>query len=393
MIEAQEIRGQNYVLYDRYQFDLARKGITLITGANRAGKSLLPSSIPLVLYGSPPVASERQKVKMKEVLMRKNAVSGFVWKNNKTKWSLDVETKGQSQHYRVHRNGKDLELHRKGDAMDKVNAAFPISEDLFFTCYYLSASQPHVLHSGTPAQRMAFVEGMFDLGVFDEMRKDFSDKLNKLRGQIAGLAEYEERLQELGESQDLEALRKQLKVTDLKIRKRQETAHKQRDRISRLDKFIELSKAKIEGNHTELTAQIVSLRAKYEKLKLHIREVEAIEDNNIRAKENAKHREELEKKIEGFNFDDKPERTDKLEEALRIMRNEYEDAVRDHNRLAKLVKEVRQSGPLSKIYTAKELLQDKDGKLLDKLTKRFAVHDLIVNLPAKEQDLPEPQSS
>lgn len=388
MIELQNVHGQNYVLYDRYQFDLSSRGITLLTGANRAGKSLIPSSIPLILYGQPPVTSDRQKVKLKEVMMRKSAICGLTWKNGKDKWSVDIETKGQSQKYRLLHNGKDLNLHRKGDAEDKIRKAFPIGEELLYTCYYLSASQPHVLHSGTPAQRMAFIESLSDFGVYDEMRKDFSERLNKLRGQVGNLAEYEERLEALGEPLDLDALRKQLKIVDSKIRKRQETVRKQRDRLSRLDKYIELSKTKTEGDHAELVTQIVFLRAKYEKLKQRIKRVRNIEENNIRALENEKQRKQLAKNIEGFDFKARPEKTDKLEASLRQMQREYDEAERYHLLLSKLVKEVRQSGPLKKIFTPKELLEDKKGKLLDKLSKRFAVHDLIVNLPPHEQSCP-----
>jgi DNA repair exonuclease SbcCD ATPase subunit len=182
MIIFKEIELNNIVTYQKQALSV-EEGVTVITGQNGAGKSLLFSCIGNNLYFSHPLSEKKDaksllnaslqenkdfiiedsdydtKSKKKKGEKRESSITLLIQNNKNNKpYKITQKSQGDSVSYSIEEDGKDLECRTIALAKEQIEKICPIPEDIFYTCSYLSSYKPHPLLHGTTSQRYEFFE-------------------------------------------------------------------------------------------------------------------------------------------------------------------------------------------------------------------------------------------
>jgi exonuclease SbcC len=189
MFNLKSITLKNIVTYKEQYFEF-KPGLSLVKGENRAGKSLLFSSIANLLYFSHPLA-EKKDVKsllsssQNSLQNKENLSAESKSKSEGSSISLEIET-GQklflikqkaikdSVTYQVSENNVDLGSRTIALSKDLIEGIFEQPEDIFFTSTYLTSYRNHPLLHGSTAQRYEFFEKLFNFDFLDYLHEHFS---------------------------------------------------------------------------------------------------------------------------------------------------------------------------------------------------------------------------
>jgi DNA repair exonuclease SbcCD ATPase subunit len=142
--------------------------------SNGSGKSLLYSSLANVFFDSAPLAPKRSS---KDMLSDKGAAIRIALHDGKHRWDVTQSSAGIS----IHRDGKDLEITRKPHQRKKMDEIFPLTEEEFYSYVYIQSQKPCLFQHAKPAERLHYLTSMFDLDVYDKMKKYFTDKLAEVK--------------------------------------------------------------------------------------------------------------------------------------------------------------------------------------------------------------------
>lgn len=158
-------------------------GLVVVTGHNKdatvdggsntnaVGKSLLFSFIPNVAYRSPPLA---RKKKSKKDLLGKNTKNTLTFSSNGTSLTVEQSAKG----YTLLKNNVDTEIKTIPNAEKEIDKHWPITEEEFYSCYYIQSQKHLAFQTGTPSERLDFITKVFNLDIFDKLKKHFKKKLD-----------------------------------------------------------------------------------------------------------------------------------------------------------------------------------------------------------------------
>lgn len=244
MLQLNALECKNYIVYPSAKLKL-ESGVTVIRGLNldskshdglnRVGKSVIPSIIPRLRYGAPPQPMDASKRK-----------TGAIGKNT----VLNLDLQRERDHYRIQGyfdrtvrtrilEGKaNRGIRLKKDAEAALEQLFPHNEDQFYSTVYLDGRRPATLQYGRDAQRFAFFEQVFDLGIY----KRLSDKLKPLLQEQAQLAAERKVLQEqsedLGAIVDVRALESQRDAALVAVQKHRKGIDGWRAEIQTLTLFL-----------------------------------------------------------------------------------------------------------------------------------------------------------
>jgi len=192
MISAKAVEANNFVTYDHARFEF-KPGVSVIRGQNRSGKSLLFAGIPNLRFGSPIMATGRGGGTM---FTRPNGSFQFEFDHGKTPVVIrQFVGKGKTAKYSISIDGKDQEVDTQKAAFALMAEWLPGTEDLFSTTVYLTALKANPMQGGSGAQRMEYLEKLFDMASVDTLREKIKTMLEKSKRAMVELealkAEYE----------------------------------------------------------------------------------------------------------------------------------------------------------------------------------------------------------
>lgn len=236
MITLNSLEVTDYVLFEKATLPLNRVGITVIKGknldsnsrlvqstdddTNAVGKTSLLSAIPeLVLACNPLTQAVKAKAK-KDVFANPNTSIALSLTHNDTKHTFEKHSKGKSVEYVLKKDGEDRKARTIAYPESKIRSFFDLTEDEFYTLYFVSSSRPSTLQYGTASSRLQFFTNLFRLNNYDEVRKLFNALMRDSKDSVAALKEIEVELEELAKAntQDIDKLSETLQATKLKAK-------------------------------------------------------------------------------------------------------------------------------------------------------------------------------
>ena len=163
--------------------DLSEQGFVAIQGrnldsqaingnTNACGKSLLFSTLPVVLFEAEPLA------------LNKNTKSKFLSKTGKLdlNWTSPsgkvVEISQTASKYKVTIDGEDQKVDRQDVAKAIIAENFPLSREEFYSFAYLNSYLAHPFQQASKADRMKYITSVFKLDLYDRLKAVFLQKLN-----------------------------------------------------------------------------------------------------------------------------------------------------------------------------------------------------------------------
>jgi DNA repair exonuclease SbcCD ATPase subunit len=185
LIYLQELRLTNHVVFKRLRWRLDQHPLTVIRGLNRdrgsssnaVGKSLLGASIANLITDAPPISIRKHSAK--ELVFGKGRVE-LDLRNDKIAWSLQQFAKGKTVRYDIMRNGKSMAAKDIKQARKFIHDAVPLSDEQFYSQVLISSYRPSILLYGRANARLELFEEIFDLRVYDMMRKSLLQDLSQI---------------------------------------------------------------------------------------------------------------------------------------------------------------------------------------------------------------------
>lgn len=225
---------KNGVLFKDATLRLDHVGLTTIRGmnldakksssaSNGSGKSHLLSFLPELLFDSTPLTKEIKSRTKKDRLVE-NSTSTLLMSSGDSQYKIIKKGSKKGFDIDIEENGKDIGLRTKSYTKDKIEYLFNnITEDEFYTLWYIDSRRPSDLQFGSPAKRMEFFTRLFRLESFDSVRKLFNtmaaeakqnktvymklkEELEKFKLDIVDDSEYKIKLKKL--------MRRQEKITE-----------------------------------------------------------------------------------------------------------------------------------------------------------------------------------
>lgn len=348
MLELKGIDLKNVVLFEDVSFSVNDNGgLVVINGlnldshepenTNGAGKSLLWSGLPNALFEATPLSAKKTNKKdmlddkKSSITLRYNGVNDLEY----------VYTQMASK-YVVEEEGKDLGIGKQEVAKKKLNATFPMTQEEFYSTCYIQNLKPLMFQHSTDTDRLKFLTDMFDLHIFDHIRKEVHNKLKSIKDAeiefktlSAQLDEVLRNQTKLEENQvDKKALAKlqdkaeTLKKAVKKLLKRQQKLEDLRDKVEKA--------AKLEKERDKLRKKLPKTKGLQDKNKALIKQIDRYEAYEEAYSEYKKAASDTVKKLE------------KLEKALGKnvsadlddIRNKYESADTELDKLKDQVSDI-----------------------------------------------------
>jgi DNA repair exonuclease SbcCD ATPase subunit len=186
MLSISSLKLENVVLFKDVDFEFI-DGLTTIRGHNQdsqiaddqnngAGKSLLLSTIPNVLYNAPPLA---RKKKAKKDMLGKGSRITVDFDSGMSGKAVKIEQTGSK--YKVFENGTDTELRTIPLAESYIGREFPISPLEFYSSVYIQSQRECPFQKGTESERMHFISEVFRLDAYDRLKEHFAQKLRDVK--------------------------------------------------------------------------------------------------------------------------------------------------------------------------------------------------------------------
>lgn len=182
---------QNIVTYDTAHFPLDRNGLSIVYGrnldasneiekSNGAGKSLLFTMLAETLVDQNPLIEGKHTVK--DAFYRPDAMSAVGFDN----FRLEKKLVGKTLKYDMFKVDDDGELiptkvRTNEYVWQKMAKLFPITNDEFFSLYYIDSSRQSVLQRGSHGDRLKLLSKLFNLDTYDVVLAEIKERLKSLR--------------------------------------------------------------------------------------------------------------------------------------------------------------------------------------------------------------------
>jgi DNA repair exonuclease SbcCD ATPase subunit len=215
-----KINLNNFFHYSNQEVPLDNQGLVIVTGwfgskysSNAAGKSLLFSSIPLLLHGELPTGkSSKSERKDLDLSLESRIIS---------RRDRPVTVGLAKSKYSIQSNGRDITPRKQRDTKELIRKVFP-EETIFYSSCMVSQFSTvfQSLIWGTPAVRSRVIREFIDLSKIEGIRETVKEKDQSFQEDASSLStlknEYKEIKEELEELEgvDKEALKRILKLRD-----------------------------------------------------------------------------------------------------------------------------------------------------------------------------------
>lgn len=265
---------RDYLTFSDTEINLSSDhGLYVVTGQNMdslkrdnrnaVGKSRLLSCIPVALFESDPLALTKKN--RKDVLKSKTSSNTVLIETHAGKQYSIKQTPSQYFISEINPDGSliDTKAIKLDVALQKIAQIFPLSSRVFYASCYIQSQRDCGFQRAKPADRLTFITELFNLHVFDDLRKHFSGKLSELakteiehKTLADELMKAEKRLAEIGWTRN--------KHEELKL------AAAENEKLSeRLKELYEVAGALRQSEeaarkHAKLSAELRSARKAYE---------------------------------------------------------------------------------------------------------------------------------
>jgi DNA repair exonuclease SbcCD ATPase subunit len=386
MLEFEKLVLKNCVYFKDAELDLNSKQIYLVNGrnlksretnqSNGAGKSLLFSYIPNVLFGNHPMAirANSKKDLFNAEAGKAKAQVNFKVDNN----AYEVtQNGGSSVSYKIVKNGKHINVKTTASKSENlISDILPISQSEFYTLVYLNSLRPFTFQRGTFENRLSFFTEFFRLDYYDAMKEYFQDELKKVKRVEVEVSAYEsqrlrfsEDIKELSGDDDYDLDELEEQKTELKNKRKKIQA-----RISKLTKsktYIEL-KAQLTKNigkaERPSKQRIQQLRSLINELEEQLEIRSTVKSQTVKVKKYKAQLAEIKTELNtiyqdlfGKDFDEPFELDTSIETAYLKAKRENSDREDLVDELRDLKKRLKQATPTKKTYEALEAAIS-DGK-------------------------------
>lgn len=218
MLNIEKVNLTNIVTYKDQDFRF-EPGLTIVKGENRAGKSLLFSSLANLLYFSHPLSDKKDAkaiLTARDQEVDKKAASSSITldiSKGDQKYTIKQKAAKESITYQIQENGIDLDSRTIALSKDLIEGIFTQPEDIFYTSTYLTSYRNHPLLHGSTAQRYEFFEKLFNFDFFDFLYEKFNLEVKDLESKKVELGNLESLLLDLpSKQQELEKNSKELEI-------------------------------------------------------------------------------------------------------------------------------------------------------------------------------------
>lgn len=189
MIKFTDIWLNNVVLYQKQHISITdNNGLVIVTGKNKdsriskeqnngAGKSLLFSSIPNLLYGSSPMSTSKNA--KKEMLDNQSCIK--IAFENKDRVRISQTPKNWIIEKYENNKYVDQQARTVAIQQQQIKQLFPISETEFYSYIYLQSQRRLDFQIGKPLDRLNFITEVFQLHEYDRLKKYFTQMLGTIR--------------------------------------------------------------------------------------------------------------------------------------------------------------------------------------------------------------------
>lgn len=170
MLNLQSLDLRRLLIFDEAHFDF-HKGVTMVGGANKSGKSLLFSALHDAIYRnreSPLPSNSVVEVNYRQITSEDT--------------SNDYRYIAKSNKLSFFENGEDRQPHKIEDALALVRRSFSITHPLYTSTVWLRGTKEHDLLKGKPSERSEWLSHVLDLiTVYDAYHEQVSARLSDLQ--------------------------------------------------------------------------------------------------------------------------------------------------------------------------------------------------------------------
>lgn len=180
-------------------------GVTVLSGDNASGKTLLATTIPDVLYP--------------QRALEKGVMKSVTWEDQGSVCSVIAQNTANKSVWRCTVDG-DAQMHRTiSSAKEWVRRRLPLTYSGFTIINFLAPLRSGTMLSGNPAARMALLSEIVQITIFDEWRKALNSMYNKERVTIEVRTRLESELDKLQAPQSVYIPRIDSKIAKLQSSK------------------------------------------------------------------------------------------------------------------------------------------------------------------------------
>ena len=187
MINLHNIHLTDVVLFEKENIPIDKNGgLVIIQGMNHdsdepdntngAGKSLAFSALANIRFESTPISNKKKS--KKEVLLGKKSCIGIEYTASDNNKYLVEQFPGS---YAVHINDRDQSTAKQEVAKKFLETTFPITEHEFYSTCYVQNLKPLYFQVETDSNRLKFVTDVFELDIYDRIRKHMSVKKAEIK--------------------------------------------------------------------------------------------------------------------------------------------------------------------------------------------------------------------
>lgn len=189
MIKLKRLELNNVVYFNHVRLDVGASPLTIISGLNHdsliaentsngAGKSLLWSTLPNLIYEATPLSGGRGRAQAKKAMLAKDSSIEVEFVSGDDTYIVEQK----SNKVAVSKNGVDAEIRLAKDQRERVAKIFPLSEEEFYSYVYIQSQRNLSFQVDRPADRLHYITDMFDLNVYDRLKSYFTGKLGEIKG-------------------------------------------------------------------------------------------------------------------------------------------------------------------------------------------------------------------
>lgn len=237
---------------------------TIADNTNAVGKSRLFSCIATALFENDPMSLDKRN--RKQVLKAKTSStsveiaphSGVPHQITQTPSKIFISKANKKGEY------EDQKAIKLEVARTHITQLFPMSEKMFYATCYIQAQRPCDFQRAKPRDRLAFITELFNLDIYDKIKKEFSRRLSELakagveyKTLADELADTQRKLEELAFKEDSSKYKK-LKTKIAEMQKMLSDLYEERGRINSMLESAE-SKVKIEAKRKKLSDELNEL--------------------------------------------------------------------------------------------------------------------------------------
>ncbi len=191
MLELKGLELKNVPLFKRVQISLEKAGnLVIVTGHNKdsnisqnqinaAGKSYLFSTIPNLVYQATPLSTKKNS--KKDIVADKDSSVTMYFKSREELVKIRQEPKRYVIYKKEDSKFVDQEVRTDKLQRAELSRLWYLTKREMYSYVYVQTQRPLEFQIGTPSVRLDYITEIFNLDVYDRLRKHFNDKLSVIK--------------------------------------------------------------------------------------------------------------------------------------------------------------------------------------------------------------------